>query len=161
MAMICQNCKKNEANMHMKRIVNGRAEEFHLCSDCARSLGYTGSFSDFGLGFGDLLSGFLGRNDSVSSSAQRCPLCNKSFSEIAQDGKVGCAECYNTFYDKLYPSLKRIHGNTKHCGKRPVKTDEQYTLSVLQKELENAIITQNFEKAVSLRDEINRLRGEH
>ena len=53
--MICQNCNKNEANMHMKRIVNGRAAEVHLCSDCARFLGYGEAFSGFGLGLGELL----------------------------------------------------------------------------------------------------------
>mgnify|MGYP003506214751 CR=1 FL=1 len=42
--MLCQNCNKNEANMHMKRIINGRAAEVHLCSDCARSLGYGEAF---------------------------------------------------------------------------------------------------------------------
>lgn len=118
--MLCQNCKKNEASMHMKRIVNGRAEEVHLCSDCARSLGYTASFSGFGTGFGALLDDFFGRSDVVTGmSSQRCPVCNKSFEDIVSDGKVGCAECYSVFYDRLLPTLKRIHGTLRHCGKTP------------------------------------------
>lgn len=118
--MLCQNCKKNEASMHMKRIVNGRAEEVHLCSDCARSLGYTASFSGFGTGFGALLDDFFGRSDVVTGmSSQRCPVCNKSFEDIVSDGKVGCAECYSVFYDRLLPTLKRIHGTLCHCGKTP------------------------------------------
>ena len=156
--MLCQNCKKNEANMHMKRIINGRAEEFHLCSDCARSLGYTGSFSDFGLGFGDLLSDFLGRGESSALQSQKCPVCGKTFEDIVSDGKVGCAECYNTFYDKLLPSLKRIHGNLKHTGKSPLNvTAENKTedISQLKSELEKAVSEQNFELAAQLRDKIN------
>ncbi len=157
--MICQNCKKNEANMHMKRIINGRAEEFHICSDCARSLGYSGSFSDFGFGFGDLLGGIFGLGDGNASS-ERCPLCGKTFAEIAEDGKVGCAECYNTFYEKLLPSLKRIHGNINHKGKSPLKTADAQKTEYLEALLAEAVASQNFEDAVKIRDEINRLRGE-
>lgn len=156
--MLCQNCKKNEANMHMKRIINGRAEEFHLCADCARSLGYTGSFSDFGLGFGDLLSDFLGRNEASSLQSQKCHICGKSFEDIVSDGKVGCAECYNTFYDKLLPSLKRIHGNLKHTGKSPsgvFNENKSEDVSFLKAELEKAVSEQNFELAATLRDKIN------
>lgn len=116
--MLCQNCKKNEAYMHLKRIVNGSAQEVHLCADCARSLGYAAGFSEFG--FGALLSDFLGRGEGAPGGvSQRCPVCKKSFEDIVSDGKVGCPECYDVFYDRLSPTLKKIHGNLKHNGKAP------------------------------------------
>lgn len=119
--MLCQNCRKNEAYMHLKRIINGSAQEVHLCADCARSLGYSAGLSDFGFGFGSLLGDFLGKGEgALGGAAQRCPVCKKSFEEIAADGKVGCPECYNVFYDKLSPTLKKIHGNLKHNGKSPL-----------------------------------------
>ncbi len=119
--MLCQNCKKNEAYFHMKRIVNGTAEEVHLCSDCARSLGYSVGHSDFGAGFDSLLSDFFGRGDGIlQGSLQRCPVCRKSFEDIVADGKVGCSECYGVFYDKLAPTLKKLHGTVKHSGKSPL-----------------------------------------
>lgn len=153
--MLCQHCNKNEANMHMKRIINGRAAEVHLCSDCARSLGYGEAFSGFGLGFSDFLSDFLLKGEH-SSNAARCPFCNKSFEEIAKDGKMGCAECYTTFYDKLLPSLQHIHGKGTHMGKKPNgNIDSQNKLNVLKEQLEEAIREQNFESAVKIRDEIN------
>lgn len=153
--MLCQHCNKNEANMHMKRIINGRAAEVHLCSDCARSLGYGEAFSGFGLGFSDFLSDFLLKGEH-SSNAARCTFCNKSFEEIAKDGKMGCAECYTTFYDKLLPSLQRIHGKGTHMGKKPNgNIDSQNKLNVLKEQLEEAIREQNFESAVKIRDEIN------
>ena len=153
--MLCQHCNKNEANMHMKRIINGRAAEVHLCSDCARSLGYGEAFSGFGLGFSDFLSDFLLKGEHSASSA-RCPFCNKSFEEIAKDGKMGCAECYTAFYDKLLPSLQKIHGKSTHVGKRPngVPSAED-RLYALKEQLENAVREQDFESAVKLRDEIN------
>ena len=153
--MLCQNCNKNEANMHMKRIINGRAAEVHLCSDCARSLGYGEAFSGFGLGFSDFLGDFLLKGEHPSNSA-RCPFCNKSFEEIAKDGKMGCAECYSAFYDKLLPSLQHIHGKSTHLGKKPMHTKTGGDgLAVLKERLEKAVREQDFESAVRIRDEIN------
>lgn len=153
--MLCQNCNKNESNMHMKRIINGRAAEVHLCSDCARSLGYGEAFSGFGLGFSDFLGDFLLKGEHPSNSA-RCPVCNKSFEEIAKDGKMGCAECYSAFYDKLLPSLQRIHGKSTHMGKKPTQTKTGGDkLMILKEQLENAVREQDFESAVRIRDEIN------
>ena len=155
--MLCQHCNKNEANMHMKRIINGRAAEVHLCSDCARSLGYGEAFSGFGLGFSDFLGDFLLKGEH-SSNVTRCHFCNKSFEEIAKDGKMGCAECYITFYDKLLPSLQRIHGKGTHIGKKPFGFNSGTNrLEVLKEQLENAVRDQNFEEAVKIRDEINEI----
>lgn len=153
--MLCQHCNKNDANMHMKRIINGRAAEVHLCADCARSLGYGEAFSGFGLGFSDFLGDFLLKGEHPSNSA-RCPSCGKSFEEIAKDGKMGCAECYAAFYDKLLPSLQRIHGKSTHIGKRPADAfNNTDNLEYLEQRLQEAVREQDFESAVKIRDEIN------
>lgn len=161
--MLCQNCKKNEANMHMKRIINGSATEVHLCSDCARSLGYGDAFS---LGFSDLFSDLLGRSEKSLNGERtlRCSLCGKSFNDIVESGRVGCAECYVTFYDKLLPTLRKIHGKTTHQGKIPTDFTENKSNSVrdideLKKALKEAIEKEEFELAATLRDEINALSG--
>ena len=36
--MLCNECKKNEANVHIITEVNGRRVEEHLCSECAAKL---------------------------------------------------------------------------------------------------------------------------
>ncbi len=155
-SVICQNCNKNEANMHMKRIVNGRAAEVHLCSDCARSLGYGEAFSGFGLG--DLFGELLPKSENANSSL-RCSFCGKSFEEIAADGKMGCAECYNVFYDKLLPSLNRIHGKAAYAGIKPQKNSNsaEVRLQELKEALAVAVNEQNFELAATLRDRINEI----
>ncbi len=160
--MICQNCKKNEANMHMKRIINGRAAEVHLCSDCARSLGYGEAFSGFGLGIGELFGELMAKGESGTDKNLLCPGCGKTFDEIVSDGKMGCAECYSAFYDKLLPSLRRIHGKATYVGNKP-HTDvdsPRRRIEKLKIELASAVEEQNFELAVQLRDEINELLSE-
>ena len=155
--MLCQNCNKNDANMHMKRIINGRAAEVHLCSDCARSLGYGEAFSSVGLGFSNVLSDlFLNPSDSNTNSV-RCSGCGKTFEEIAADGKIGCAECYNVFYDKLLPTVNRIHGKVSYVGKNPLKEEnsELYNhILELKSKLDKAVRNQDYELAAKLRDEI-------
>ena len=59
MMMKCEHCGKNEATFYYKSNINGNVTEHHLCSDCARELGYADgmekSFSSFGRG---LFGGF-------------------------------------------------------------------------------------------------------
>lgn len=164
--MLCQNCGKYEATTHVKRIVNGESAEAHLCSDCAHALGYNDVFSGFGNSFTDLLGSFFGEPSAsaLSSRTVRCEKCGNTFNDIVNNGKLGCADCYNTFYDKLLPSLQRIHGKTHHEGKRPSLKAEMNvskkdnTLEILENDLQNAIKNQEFEKAAELRDKINSLK---
>ena len=116
--MMCQNCGKNPATTHIKTIVNGTLTEYDLCSECARERGYTNFFKDMSFDFGNLLGGFIGTPTS-RGTAVRCPKCGASFAEITESGKIGCAECYKVFHDRLMPTIHRIHGTAKHKGKVP------------------------------------------
>ena len=137
--MLCQNCGKYEATTHIKRIVNGEATEAHLCSDCARALGY------------------------VSNGIVRCEKCGSTFNDIVRSGRMGCGDCYSTFYDKLLPSFERIHGRTHHEGKKANTSPEIKKLSKteeLKENLKQAVEAQNYEEAARLRDEIKKLESE-
>ena len=159
--MLCHNCGKNEATLHLKRIVNGTASQVHLCADCARSLGYGDAFSGVGMSFGDLLGELFGKGDPASAAgSQKCPVCGKTFDEIIADGTVGCGECYNVFYDKLLPSLRKIHGRVAYAGKRPAAQDGIGLIEKLNDEMNEAVAARNFELAAQLRDRINALTGE-
>lgn len=162
--MLCQNCGKYEATTHVKRIVNGESAEAHLCSDCAKALGYNDVFGGFGNTFGEMLGSFFGEPQvsAISSRTIRCEKCGNTFNDIVNSGKIGCADCYTTFYDKLLPSLQRIHGKTRHEGKNPTIIKAEVTnvnpIEDLEEQLRIAIEEQNFEKAAQLRDKINELK---
>lgn len=178
--MLCNNCEKNEATTHIKQIINGEMSQTHLCSECAKLLGANDMFSDFNLNFSDFFGNFFG--DMLPSLGQhnalRCEKCGCSFDDIVKSGKVGCAKCYETFYDKLLPSLQRIHGKMHHTGKVSATADitdetennttEEVTeiyednsakIEVLKESMKQAIETQNFEEAAKIRDEIKELEG--
>ena len=141
--MMCQNCGKNPATTHIKTIVNGKLAEYDLCSECARAKGYKSFFN-----FDDM-----------------------DFDEIAESGKIGCAECYNVFRDRLMPTIHRIHGAAKHKGKVPgsnalrivepagkiAVVEEPTPIEKKRAELKEAIEKQDFEHAAELRDEIKEM----
>ena len=162
--MLCQNCQKNEATTHIKRIVNGETTQAHLCSDCAKSLGYDSMFSDFNFGFSDMLRDFFSDSPvaALSANSVKCDNCGSSFNDIVRSGRIGCADCYETFFDKLAPSIQRIHGKTKHEGKVPLscvtnESEKNSDIASLRDELNEAIKNEDFEKAASLRDQIKAL----
>ena len=158
--MLCQSCEKRQATTHIKTILNGELKEFNLCSECAQKHGYGSFFGSFGFDLDKLFGSFM---DSIgpSKTRKRCPCCGSSFEDIAKSGKVGCAECYDVFYEELLPSVQRIHGRTSHTGKlahsagTEVKVKNE--ISKLRTELEKAIKEQEFEKAAELRDKIREL----
>ena len=165
--MLCQKCNLKEANTYVKRIINGKVSEYHLCNECAEKMGYSNMMSTGFKDFSNLLGGLFGEpsNDSLMQ-IKRCPCCGNSISDIINSGKVGCAECYSVFKRELMPSIKKIHGNTVHCGKGSTvkssdskRNDTDLIIKDLKQKLADAVEKQQFELAAQLRDRINNLEN--
>ncbi len=155
--MKCQACGKHPAVTHVKTITNGELAEFSLCAECARRLGYGNLFAELGRGLG-----ILGLQPEAE---ERCR-CGTVWEDIVRTGRVGCPECYRTFYDRLLPVVQRIHGSVRHRGKvpggnlpRPAAPAEKGMLLVKRQQLREAIDAEKFEDAAVLRDEIRALEG--
>lgn len=178
--MLCQSCKNKQANTHIKTIVNGELTEMNLCSECAAKQGYGSNMFNLNHFFdiGSLMSGFMGDAAAAALAPEkRCPNCGITFAQISKGGRVGCTKCYDVFYDRLLPSIKRIHGNTVHTGKKlrkpqlqsgenvntvntaAEKVNKPSELDVLNKQMQAAVKNQEFEKAAQLRDKINELKA--
>lgn len=171
--MKCQHCNQNEATTHIKKIVNGKREEMHLCSECAKELGVMDEFKMPTMSemFSDsFLGNFLGAGVAAMNSlagVDRCSSCGSSFNDIVNSGRIGCADCYDKFEDKLEPSIRKIHGKTKHIGKFITYSDDEKKteekpqvseLDSLKEQLKTAISEQRFEDAAVIRDKINELQ---
>lgn len=176
--MKCQKCGMREATTHIKTVKNGEYAQYELCSQCAKEMGYTNIFSDMENEFSNFLGSFFGNALPARTQATRCENCGSTYNEIAKSGHVGCVECYDTFWEQLMPSIRRMHGNTTHCGKTPhsleyTKSEENITnasetesvndvnsqIALLKQSLDKAIKEQNFEEAAKLRDKIRELEG--
>ncbi len=161
--MLCQKCNKNEATTHIRTIVNAQIKEYNLCPHCAKKEGYTSLMSNSMLDFNSFFGDFFNMSLPQKIENTTCDFCGNSFSDIAQSGKVGCAECYTVFYEQLKPSINKMHGESKHAGKIPTGIDKEIKIfsdiESLKTQLKQAIEEQEFEKAAILRDEIKKLEG--
>ena len=126
--MKCQHCNNNEATTHIKKNINGNVTEMHLCSECAKELGVMEEFSPESF-FNDTFFGnFLGAGVpamNILSGIDHCEYCGSTFNDIVKSGRVGCANCYSKFEDRLQPTITKMHGNAKHIGKNVTYTEDK------------------------------------
>jgi len=163
--MLCQNCGKNVATTFIKKTINGQTTQIHLCPECANKQGVGSMLGEFGFDLGDFWGNlFAEPDDRPAIDTVRCEGCGHSFREIAEIGKAGCPSCYTVFYDRLLPSIQRIHGKTGHTGKIPScageKLKKEKEIDRLRKELSECIATQQYEQCAKLRDQILELGRE-
>lgn len=176
--MKCEHCNKNEATTHIKKNINGEVTEMHLCSECAKELGVIDEFSPESFFKDTFFGNFLGAgipSMNVLSGIDHCEYCGSTFNDIVKSGKVGCANCYTKFYDKLEPSITKMHGNSRHVGKFVTYEDEQIEegaetvedvkkdepplsrLDQLKQDLKKAVEEERYEDAAVIRDNIKNL----
>jgi protein arginine kinase activator len=93
----------------------------------------------------------------VAQPLKGCPVCGQTLEEIAMSGKIGCSHCYEFYKKDLLPLIKKCQSATKHIGKTP-KQSKSTLIKKLETELKEAIAAENYVRAASLRDEINKLR---
>ena len=187
--MLCDNCKKKEANVSYRENINGRKKEMHLCEECSKKLGIGNmNFSmpiDFSSFLGEFIEDFTTPEfmplfDEIKTI--KCNNCGYTFDDIANTGKLGCEDCYETFETRIDPILKRIQGSNRHSGRIGKDIDNKISeklngkensnknekgkdegnkdeskLEKLQEDLKQAIKEERYEDAAKLRDEIKKL----
>ena len=160
--MLCDNCKKREANFHYTKIINGKMEELHLCETCAFDSQEFDFYNPFSIH--KLFSGLsIDKEDQEENLKDiTCSNCGLAFSRFQKTGKLGCATCYKDFAEYLEPIINGIHGHNHHRGKGPKRKSPSIEL---QREIDNlnsklieAVKKEEFEEAAVLRDEIKEIR---
>ncbi len=155
--MLCEKCGKNHATTHIKTVVNGVVREYNLCALCAADEGYSSN------SLAGMLASMFGEmtGSELSRQQTKCSVCGSAFSDIAKTGKVGCSECYTTFYNELLPYLKRVHGSTKHSGKVPenssISKPKIEMVEDLKNELRRLVSEEKYEQAAVIRDKIKEM----
>jgi protein arginine kinase activator len=156
--MLCSICKEREATVHLTNIAGDKVQKVDLCEECAKSKGMN---DPMGFNFVDELFG-LGASQEIEQAGGetglKCPVCGFTQADFKKAGRLGCAECYQTFAEPLEGLLKTMHKGTRHVGKVPEALRQSRDLSdrvkALQKKLAKAIEAEDFEQAATLRDEI-------
>ncbi len=177
--MLCQNCGKNEANVHYTQIINGVKKEVILCSECAKKLGMDNI--DIPINFSSFLGDFF--NDyaenallpTIDQEEVKCRTCGMTYSDFIKTGMFGCSDCYDVFSNPIDSLLKNLHGTSRHIGRTPQninqnleksdkkvnKIDKKNTYEAKKNELnellEKAIKEERYEDAAKIRDQIKEM----
>lgn len=169
--MFCDVCGERSAVVFLTRIINGQKSEANLCETCAKH--YKDELKiNFGeFSFENFWSGLAGANPlnldllNINKTAEvrsedatnndACPTCGASYEDFRRTGLISCWNCYQQFADRLEPTLKRIHGNVSHQGKK--LTEKENELDRLRAELREKVQLEEYEQAVVLRDQIKEL----
>jgi protein arginine kinase activator len=158
--MTCDVCKTNEASVFLTQIVEGKMQKVNLCDNCAKAKGVD---DPTGFALADLLLG-LGAAQEIergAGTAQRCAACGFSQADFKKTGRLGCAQCYETFGEGLNSLLKAMHKGMNHTGKVPARIarylERENALKTLQRDLQKAVADENYKTAAQIRDQLKTL----
>ena len=172
--MKCQKCGKL-ATFHITDLdpkQPGKYHEFHFCDEHARQhLAPAEEAAKEGLAAGELAQILVakgqapgGRAEASPTDKRACPLCQISFLEFRNSGRLGCPHDYEIFRDELMPMLENIHDATRHSGKHPRRAPQssqrQTTLMQLRNDLKRAVAAEDYETAAQVRDQIKTIEQE-
>jgi protein arginine kinase activator len=152
----------------LTKVINFEKTELHLCEVCAKTAG-----SEIGFMFEpnftiqSIIAGLLEGEFNVYPQPGReikCQNCGLTFSDFRSNGLLGCGDCYRYFQQGLEPLLNKVHGSSHHSGKVPKRTGGKILvrkeIDDLRRKLQQAVNSEDYERAAGLRDEIRRKEQE-
>jgi protein arginine kinase activator len=160
--MLCDVCKEREGVVQVTKMESNSVTLENLCEKCAAARGIETTVTMPKHPLSDFLSGVQQQVGSSQADAVRCAFCSTALREFRNSGRLGCAHCYGTFEQSLRELLRKIHGNSRHSGRRyeppaPALLERSSTLGELRERLRRAVETEQFELAASIRDQIKGL----
>ncbi len=160
--MVCDLCKDGEAVIQLTEIEGSGVRQLHLCEKCAAERGVE---TTIGGSTKPQINNFLQTIHEQMPGAKgepvNCAFCAGTLADFRATGRLGCAHCYETFESSLRDLLRRVHGNSRHIGRRyvaPLPSELPHVSSAteLRDRLKRAIEAEQFELAADIRD---KLRG--
>ena len=163
--MTCDHCDK-PAVVHEVIIKDGQKQEVHLCEEHAAEAGHKIPVQ---APINEMLTQFVSANVPGGSKKRRqgakCGSCGLTFARVRKTGILGCPECYKSFDKQLGTLVSNAHGGgTHHVGKQPTGREGlQERKAIRQKlvrELDDAVASEQYERAARLRDSLMKLDTE-
>ncbi|MCY2960404.1 MAG: UvrB/UvrC motif-containing protein [Planctomycetota bacterium] len=137
--MICQNCLKNAATVHVTEIATpvvapadatldgaqapgeaaSQVSEQHLCEVCAQTLDlpHAPALQKAQLDIWKLLQ--ITAKQTRRKGGPTCAGCGLQLEEFRRKGRLGCPQCYDAFAAHLGEVFERVHGARQHVGRLP------------------------------------------
>ncbi len=164
--MKCDFCEK-KATVFLTQLVEGQMKKVCLCDSCAKERGVT---DPTGFSLADLLLGGLpggpgtaaaGKSPAKPGNGRKCVTCDFTLDDLKRVRRFGCSDCYATFAEEVSQMVRGMHKGTTHIGKVPEGLMAQQfraqRIEELRSRLDQAIISESYEEAAGIRDEIRNL----
>ncbi len=162
--MLCDNCQERDAVVHLTRMVDNAMTQLHLCEKCAAAKGVETTLSLPQHPLGEILQAVQqqGAGEASSEDASSCSFCGATTRDFRATGRLGCPHCYDAMERSLRELLRRLHGSSRHVGKRYEPPQSHVVGMVdsvhdLRDRMRRAVDGEQFELAAELRDRIRAL----
>ena len=157
--MICDICHENESDMTINRSdMTGKTCAVHICSKCAEELGINSN---------SITSSVMKTIQSIISKKiadennRCCPVCGQKLLVLKKEFRAGCPECYSIFKTEIEEMMSQRGLKNAYSGSLPRRlasfksslTDRM----AIRAKLENAINSEEYEKAAIYRDYLKAL----
>jgi protein arginine kinase activator len=157
--MLCENCRERDAVVNLTKVQNNTVTQQRLCEKCASELGVETTVAAPKHPLGDFLQAVQQQALAQPGDQQQCHFCGATTRDFRASGRLGCAHCYGAFERSLRELLRRLHGNSRHTGRRydppaPEMLEQASQVGVLRERLRRAIEAEQFELAAELRDRL-------
>jgi protein arginine kinase activator len=176
--MKCEICQENQATIHVTEVredpdvesgdhLKHHISHQHICANCAgqlelpfvpppkKSVAHVKQMAEIW----KVIQATAQKQH--AQSALTCPDCGLSLTEFRAKGRLGCARCYEVFAEHVGPLLERIHSASAHKGRLPHRAAEKEQratrLAELKRRLDEAVRSEDYEAAATIRDELRAL----
>jgi protein arginine kinase activator len=157
--MICDICKEGDVVVELTQVEGAEVRHLHLCERCAAERGVETTLAAAKPQIGEFLQAVHQQVNIGAEDEGKCSFCGGTLRDFRSTGRLGCAHCYDSFERSIRELLRRVHGNSRHVGRRyepPTETEMERagTVAELRERLRRAIETEQFEQAATLRDQL-------
>lgn len=166
--MLCDECGKREASVHIMQIGPDGRTERNLCEQCAGGIekwlgeplrGKHVAANEF---LQNIFRGAEAKQSAAEEPTLSCPYCGMGYEDFRKAGMLGCPQCYTVFQKQLEPILRRVHGLSVHNGRIPDvhrydNPDGWNEVVKLRAKLQEAIEREAYEEAAEYRDRLREL----
>lgn len=164
--MKCERCER-KATYHITELTGSEPRAVHLCEECAQEYLNGPTVEGEPPMVASAIAQHLGVGQTAEDLAEldqtTCPVCGITFFEFRKHGRLGCAHDYVAFEKELASLIVSIHGSSEHTGRKPMRFSDdamEWTRLIrIRRELQEAVVEENYEEAGRLRDEIRELEA--
>src|SRR3989441_5993155 len=107
--MLCDNCKEREVEIHLTKVENDTKVTLHLCKQCAQQKGFETGESILKSPLGGFIQA-MGKGSAnvlpTPADGLRCAACGSTLKDFRESGRLGCAQCYESFQTHLRDLLR-------------------------------------------------------